>query len=267
MAREKEESADVNRVRTLEKSLAVIGILLEGPQRGVRIKDISERLSLGKSTVHRILNTFLAHGYVEQGPDDKRYRLGWKFFEVGSALPRQRNLSNIDLGVLQELSERYEETVNLGIRTGNKVAIVAKADPRRVLFRTGPHLGEQEPLHATALGKALLSGLDEAELDGLFPGEELARFTGKTIVSLSDLRKEIATARQRGYAVDREELSPGLSCIAMPVYNYASEIIAAVSVSGPSFRMNSRKLQACRQGLAEASRHYSAFFGGLSSSE
>ncbi len=248
-------------VQTLEKTLQIINMMKEGPHDGVRIKDISQKLNMGKSTVHRILSTLLAYGYVEQVDDNKKYRLGWKFFEIGSCIPRQRNLNNMELKVLWELCDSYEETVNLGIRIHDKVAIVAKADPQRVLFKTGPYLGEQEPLHATALGKVLISEFSEEELEKLFAGKSLEKYTNKTITSLAELKKQLAQVCKQGYASDQEELSVGLNCIAMPVYNYSNEIIAALSISGPSFRMDKNKIINCSKGLKLACEKLSAFLG------
>ena len=248
-------------VQTLEKALDVISILKEGPFDGVRLKDLSDKLGLGKSTIHRILNTLVAYGYVEQSTDNRKYRLGWKFFEVGSVVPRQRNLNNLDLKVLWELCDKYEETVNLGIRIYNKVAIIAKVDPQRVLFKAGPYLGEHEPLHATALGKVLLSDLGEEELKKIFDNVSFEKFTKNTVESLEQLKEHLEQVRQTGYAVDDEELSTGLSCIAMPVYNFNDEIIAALSVSGPSFRMDFDKIMICKAGLKRSCDQLSNFFG------
>jgi len=253
-------------VQTLEKALQIINIMKEGPYDGIRIKDISQKLGMGKSTVHRILNTLLVHGYVEQGTDNKKYRLGWKFFEVGSVIPRQRNLNNMELKMLWDLCERYEETVNLGIRIHDKVAIIAKADPKQVFFKTGPYLGEQEPVHATALGKMLISELDDEELDKLFAGKALQQYTTNTITSLAELKNHLEEVREQCYAVDQEELSLGLTCVAMPVYNYSDEIIAALSISGPSFRMDQNKIINCTGGLKKACAQISAFFGSSNGS-
>ncbi len=248
-------------VQTLEKALEVIGIMKEGPFDGVRLKDLSEKLGIGKSTVHRILSTLVAYGYVEQSADNKKYRLGWKFFEVGSVIPRQRNLNNLDLKVLWELCERYEETVNLGVRIYNKVAIIARVDPQRVLSKAGPYLGDHEPLYATALGKVLLSGLEEAEVNKIFAGFCFEKHTENTLTNFEELKEQLVHVRKTGYALDNEELSVGLTCLAMPIYNYNNEIIAALSISGPSFRMNSAKYLTCKEGLKESCQKLSVFFG------
>lgn len=248
-------------VLTLEKALEIIGIMKDGPVDGVRIKDLSDKLGMGKSTVHRILNTLLAYGYVEQCSDNKKYRLGWKFFEVGSVIPRQRNLNSMDLKVLWELCDKYEETVNLGIRIYDKVAIIAKVDPQKVLFKAGPYLGEQEPLHATALGKVLISELSEEELNKILSGKRLEKYTSNTITNLNELYEQLAQVREQGYAIDQEELAVGLTCIAMPVYNYNNEVIASLSVSGPSFRLNFNKIISCKEGLKKSCDQLSEFFG------
>jgi len=250
-------------VQTLEKALEVISIMKDGPYDGMRLKDLSEKLGLGKSTVHRILKTLVAYGYVEQPAESKKYRLGWKFFEVGSVIPRQRNLNNMDLKVLWELCEKYEETVNLGIRIYNKVAIIAKVDPQKVLFKAGPYLGEHEPLHATALGKVLLSDLEDNEITKIIGNNSYEKYTDNTVANFEQLKEQLNQVRENGYAVDREELTVGLTCIAMPVYNYNNEIIAGLSVSGPTFRLYPDKVLNCKEGLKKSCEELSVFFGSI----
>lgn len=248
-------------VQTLEKALEIIEVMKTAPANGIRIIDLSQKLNMGKSTVHRILNSLVTYGYAEKCPDNKRYRLGWKLFEIGSTIPRQRNLNNIDMNILSELCEKYEETVNLGIRIHDKVAIIAKVDPQQAPFRAGPYLGEHEPLHATALGKVLISELDEEELKQIFKSPELTKYTNNTINSLKKLREALEQVREQGYAVDEEELCQGISCVAMPIYNYERNIVAALSISGPSFRFNYNKINKIGRDQKKACETISRFFG------
>lgn len=248
-------------VQTLEKALEIVEAMKAAPVTGIRIIDLSQKLNMGKSTVHRILNTLVKYGYAEKCPDNKRYRLGWKLFEIGSIIPRQRNLNNIDMTILSELCDKYGETVNLGIRIHDKVAIIAKVDPQQAPFRVGPYLGEHEPLHATALGKTLISELDEEELKQIFKSPQLARYTNNTIDSLKKLHSELDQVREQGYAIDEEELCQGLYCVAMPIYNYEHKIVAALSVSGPSFRFNYSKINEIRRDQKKACETISRFFG------
>ncbi|MDW7738850.1 MAG: IclR family transcriptional regulator [Bacillota bacterium] len=248
-------------VHTLEKSLEIIEAMKEAPAGGIRIVDISKKLNIGKSTIHRILSTLAAYGYVEKCSEGRKYRLGWKLFEIGSLIPRQRNLNNIDMIILEELSDKCEATVNLGIRINDKVAIIAKVDPQKIPFKAGPYLGEQEPLHATALGKILISELDDDKIKSIFKSPELVKYTNNTIDSLRKLRDVLARVREQGYAVDQEELCEGISCIAMPIRNYEQNIVAALSVSGPSFRFNFNKIAEIKQDQQNACVEISRFFG------
>jgi DNA-binding IclR family transcriptional regulator len=245
-------------VQTLEKALDIIDILKSAPSEGLRIKELSDSLSMGKSTVHRILDTLVAYRYVEKGPEGNRYRLSWKMFEIGNTIPRQRNLDSIDLSILRDLCEKFKETVNLGIRVNSTLVIVSKAEAQQVAIRAGLYVGEQEPLHVTALGKVLLSELNVRELFGDKP---LVQFTSKTITTLDELEKHLKLVREQGYAIDDEEYSTGLFCIAMPVRDYKSEIVAALSISGPIFRLNFSKVLSIKEELQAACEKLSLHFG------
>lgn len=245
-------------VQTLEKALEVIEILKNGPNEGLKIKEISDQLGMGKSTVHRILDTLAAHRYVEKTAEGSRYRLSWKLFEVGSVIPRQRNLENLDLTILRELCDKFKETVNLGIRVNSTLVIVSKADSQQGAIRAGLYVGEQEPLHVTALGKVLMSELNVRELIG---DKSLEQYTPRTITSIEALEEHLKIVRDQGYAIDDEEYSLGLFCIAMPIRNYKSEIVAALSISGPAFRLNFSKVLSIRDELKAACEKLSRHFG------
>lgn len=245
-------------VQTLEKALEVIDILKNGPSEGMRIKELSDKLGMGKSTIHRILDTLAAHRYVEKSSEGIRYRLSWKLFEVGNVIPRQRNLENIDAGILKGLCDKFKETVNLGIRVNNTLVIVSKVAPRQEAIMVGLYVGEQEPLHCTALGKVLIS---EKNIQDIFKDDTLQQYTGSTITSLDDLAQHLSVVREQGYAIDDEEYSMGLFCIAMPVRNYKNEIVAALSISGPAFRLNFNKVLSIIEDLREACDKLSAHFG------
>lgn len=245
-------------VQTLEKALEVIELLKNGPNEGMRIKELSDRLDMGKSTVHRILDTLTAYRYVEKTAEGSRYRLSWKLFELGNVVPRQRNFENIDMKILRDLCEKHKETVNLGIRVNQTLIIISKADPQQVTIKAGLYVGEQEPLHATALGKVLISGLNIREL---FKGRTLEQYTANTITSLEVLEEHLKTVREQGYAIDDEEYSMGLVCIAMPVRNHEGETVAALSISGPAFRFNFNKILNIREELKIACDRLSAHFG------
>lgn len=248
-------------VQTLEKSIEVIELLsTDGFNGGLGISELSNKLGIGKSTIHRILDTLLAYNFVEKCPESSKYRLGWKLFEIGNLVPQQRNLSNIDIGILQELCNKYKETVNLGVRVKDKVVIISRMEPKSSLIATH-QIGSQEPLHATSMGKVLICQSSREELLELFGEGNFESFTRNTITNIDQLMVELEKIRQQNYSIDDEELCAGLSCIAMPVRNFNNEVIAAISVSGPTTRLNFTKIMSIKEGLEEASRKIAEYLG------
>ncbi len=247
-------------VQSLEKALEVIELLKESPGEGLRINDLSERLGLGKSTVHRILDTLLAYQFVEKSPHS-RYRLSWKLFEIGNTVPRQRSLDYFDPKPLQDLCNKHGETVNLAIRVRDRAVIISKYDPQNVTVKASLLVGEQEPLHSTAIGKALISELSRDELSSTLGEGPLEKCTQNTIDSVDQLHEHLASVRENGYAVDEEEYSAGLTCIGVPIKNHREEIIAAISISGPTFRLQHNKIINIIGDLKETRDLISEYFG------
>jgi IclR family transcriptional regulator, KDG regulon repressor len=248
-------------VQTLEKSIEVIEILAsDGFNGGLGISELSNKLGMGKSTIHRILDTLLAHNFVEKCPEGSKYRLGWKLFEVGNLVPQQRNLSNFDIGILQELCNKYKETVNLGVRVNDKVVIISRMEPKSSLI-ANHQIGAQEPLHATSMGKALICQFNREELLEILGDEPFETYTRNTITSLDQLVTELEKIKDQNYSIDDEELCAGLSCISMPVRNFNNEIIAAISVSGPTTRLSFSKIMSIREGLEEACGKLADYLG------
>lgn len=248
-------------MQTVEKALDVIDILSkDGLNGGLGISELSSKLGMGKSTVHRLLDTLQSYNYVEKCPNNTKYRLGWKLFEIGNLIPQQRNLFNYDTKILEDLCNTYGETVNLGVRVENSVVTISKMNAKATLI-ANLQVGSREPLHATAMGKSLMAEMTREEIDNLYGDTELKKFTANTITSLDDLMLELEKIKKQGYSIDDEEFVPGLTCIAMPVRNYRNEVVAAVSVSGPSIRLSFHKIMDIKKGLDIATKELAAFVG------
>lgn len=248
-------------VLTLEKALDIIEILSQ--ESGLGITELSKRLDMGKSTIHRVLDTLMAYGYVDKMTKNATYRLGWKLYEIGNVIPQQRNLNNLDYEELQNLCNRSGETVNVGVVSNKDVVIIAKVEPVTEALRVNKHVGEHEPLHATSLGKVLLSEMTEDELKEIYGqnGASLERYTPNTITELKGLISELKKVREQGYAIDDQEYNLGLVCIAMPLRNYDNKLFAAISVSGPSIRMTYSKINEVKELLAQTSQYLSRYLG------
>ncbi len=248
-------------VQTVEKALEVFNLLSKDQYReGISISELSKELELGKSTVHRVLETMVAKNYIDQSEETKKYQLSWKLFEVGNVIPRQRNLYRVDNRILQDLCDASQETVNLGVRVKDSVVTIFKTSPKTSLI-ANLQIGAREPLHATAMGKALISEMTREEVIIILGEGVYESFTSNTITTIDNLMTELKKIRHQGYSVDDEEVCAGLTCVAMPVWDFKNEIVAAVSVSGASIRMTFNKIQEIQQALQEATDKLSTFLG------
>lgn len=248
-------------VQTVEKALEIIE-LLTGNQYsdGVSISELSKELDLGKSTVHRIIETIEAKGYIHQDNDTKKYHLSWKLFELGNSIPRRRNLFTMDTTLLQALCDKFQETVNMGVRVDDSVVTIHKINPTSSLI-ANLQIGTREALHATAMGKALMSQMTREEIVKLLGTGPYEQFTSKTIKDVDQLTENINIIRGRGYSLDDEEYSAGLTCISVPLKNYRNEIVAAISISGATIRMTEDKLNEIQKELKHVAERLSAYLG------
>lgn len=248
-------------VQTVEKALEIIE-LLTGNQYidGVSISELSKELDLGKSTVHRIIETMEAKGYIHQDNDTKKYHLSWKLFELGNSIPRRRNLFTMDTTLLQALCDKFQETVNMGVRVDDSVVTIHKINPTSSLI-ANLQIGTREALHATAMGKALMSQMTREEIVKLLGTGPYEQFTSKTIKDVNQLTENINIIRGRGYSLDDEEYSAGLTCISVPLKNYRNEIVAAISISGATIRMTEDKLNEIQKELKHVAERLSAYLG------
>lgn len=215
-----------------DRVVAVLDAFRTGDRDVLGITDLARRTALPKSTVHRLANRLVAAGMLER--DGSGLRLGMKLFELGAIVPRQRVLRDLAHPTLAHLRETTRHTVHLAIRAGNDVLYVevlhgpdAPATPARV--------GGRWPVHAAAVGKAILAFSARDDIDAVLT-TELARVSERTVRVPGLLAAELATIRRTGTAFDREESQAGLVCVAAPIFD-ASGVAASLSLSGWSTRM------------------------------
>lgn len=250
-------------VQTVMKAIEIINLLAkEGGSRGLGISEFSKELEMGKSTVHRLLDTLQFYGYIERDEVSSRYRLGWELYKIGQRIPQQNQLFNLNPSYLMELSRRTQETVNMGILKRSETVLISKIEGSRDALRVSVNPGEYESIHATGLGKMMISEMSDAQIREMLSGKQsLAAYTSHTITDVDALLAEEKTIRQQGFAVDAEEYCIGLYCIAMPIRDYTEKIIAAVSVSTPTVRMNEEKKALILDALGKCSRDISKALG------
>ena len=205
----------------------------ERPEWGV--SEIAARLSLAKSTVSELLASLSHQGVVERTPRG-RYRLGWRIFELNHVLLESTPLVRESRRAMQELVERHGESSHLMVLERNEAVIVEKVQATLATQILMSRVGLRLPAHCSACGKLLLAYRPWSEVERSFDQVELVRFTPATIADLGRLRVELDEARSRGVAFDREEIVPGLSCVAAPIRDETGDVIAAISLSVPTYR-------------------------------
>jgi IclR family KDG regulon transcriptional repressor len=196
------------------------------------VTELSKRLKLHKNNVFRLLATLESRGYIEQNKATENYRLGLKSLELGQTFIKQMGLLRQAKPILDRLVKDCNETSYVAIfKEGFIVYLdVVETDLTvRVVSRVGSRL----PAHCTAAGKVHLA----------FMPDELKAYTPRTITDRETLKKELQTVAEQGYAIDNEELDPGVRCVAAPIRDYTRRIVGAVSISGPSMRFTEERIE------------------------
>lgn len=226
---------------------------------------LREDLGLPPSTLHRILATLVSRGYVRQDPYNGRYRIGSRAFQVGSHFLEPGNLRDLARPVMRALAARVGESVNLAVRDGDAAMYVETVESSQTV-RTFARIGARVPLHCTGVGKALLSGASPEEVRRIARQQGLKAYTPHTLTRVADLLAEVNRVRELGYALDREEYELGVRCAAAPVHDHIGHVVAALSASGPAYRLTDETLGTLSRSVREAAVELSRALGGMTES-
>lgn len=245
-------------IQSVERAILLLKEFgLSGPELGVT--EASKRLGLHKSTVSRLLGTLERGGFVEQVSDTRRYRLGLQFASLAGLAVTQLDLSSAARPYLVNLAAQSEETATLSVLDGGEAVNIDQVP--------GPHpvkdlgwIGRRLPLHASAGGKPLLASLPAEQFERWLQ-QPLPAYTERTVVAPEQLRRELHEMLARGYVIVSEEYEPGLTAVGAPVYDYHREIVASITVSGPTFRLRPEHLQTAARLVKEAAEQISARLG------
>ncbi len=242
----------------VDAALSILETLGTVHQMGVT--DLAKKLGLGKSSAYRLLATLVRRGYVEKNPQNDRYQLTYRLFAVGSPAADRFDLREAAHPVMERLATETGETVNLGVLDGTRVVNLHKVESRHLL-RMHMEVGGGVPAHATALGKVLLAALTREEIANRLGGRRLERLTRRTIVDRATLWRALARTRRQRFALDDEECSLGLRCVAAPITDHRGSVVAALSISGPSHRLPSRVLSRLAESVRAAAQEISGRLG------
>ncbi|NLS16597.1 IclR family transcriptional regulator [Rhizobium sp. P40RR-XXII] len=223
-----------NTIQALDRALDVLDAL--STPEGMTLSELAGKLGQSAATMHRVLATLERREFVEISPDRQVWYIGPEAYRLGSAFLRRTNVVERSRPVMRELMLETGETSNLGIEKDGNVLFISQVETHESIRAFFPP-GTLSPLHASGIGKALLSTYDDDRLATLFRKKELERFTENTVRSFDQLREELQKTRDRGYSFDDEERTKGMRCVAAPILNVHGEAIAGISVSGPKHRL------------------------------
>lgn len=245
-------------VQSVQKAISILkAFTISEPELGVN--ELSRRVGLHKSTVSRLLYTLEQAGLIERNPETEKCRLGIELIALAGLVLTHADVRRAARADLRWLAEVTEETINLAVLDGDQVMNVEQIPSPRMVKDVG-WVGRRTWLHCTATGKVLLAHLPEATVDR-FLAQPMPRFTRLTIVDAAQLRAELAKVRRDGYALGQEELEEGLNAVAVPIRNHLGEVVAAVSVSGPSYRVSPDRVPELSKLVGEAARRISVQIG------
>lgn len=219
-------------VRSVERSCALLDSLGRASD-GLSLTQIVAALKIPYSTTHRLLTTLSAYGYVERDQDTKRYFLGLHILELQASIAKRFRLLDIAIPHMTKLVQEMSVTCHLAVlHEADVVYLESRRSYGDPFFHLHTPPGRSVPAHCTALGKALLAHLPPNVLSVLLADRSLVANTPRTITDAAELQRHLVEVRLRGYAVDDEEYSLGVRCIAAPIRCRTGEVIAAASVSG-----------------------------------
>lgn len=227
------EKTEQNTIKSLDRALVVLAEVARA--EGITLSALAQRLGESPATIYRVLTTLALHQIVESNDSAQTWHIGAGAFLIGSAFLRRTSLVETSRPILRDLMETTGETANLGVEKDGHVLFLGQVEthaPIRAFFPPGT----LSPLHASGIGKVLLAYFDAPRLHR-FGAAGLARFTPHTLADLADLQADLAQIKARGYSVDDQERNIGMRCIAAPIRNALGEVIAGISVSGPTSRI------------------------------
>lgn len=212
-----------------------------GEEIELGVTELSKRLDLHKNNVFRLLATLESRGYIEQNKLTGNYRLGLRVLELGQVFIKHMGLLKMARPVLEEIVEKCNETAYLGLIRDNRVVYVDVVEATRAV-RVVSRVGVGLPVYCSSVGKVQIAFESADEVERALSSGPMTAFTEHTITDRAALEEHLQTVREQGYAIDDEEYDDGIRCVGVPIRDYTTRVIAALSISGPSYRFTDERL-------------------------
>ncbi len=250
-------------IQSVDRALEIM-IYLYHEGKETSITKIAADLGVYKSTVYRTLVTLENRGFVRKNPETEKYWLGNRLFVLGKGIENRMGLPEIVRPYAKKLYDAYCEVVNVSILERNpddvyRSVIILKEESNRQVLTVNPPVGSSSECYCSSVGKCLLAYSADIDL-GVYETHPMRPHTDHTITTVAALRSELAKVRDRGYALDHEELEYGLTCIGAPILDQKGEAVAAISLSGPTSRMLSGDIEERIEAVKRIAREISSNF-------
>jgi DNA-binding IclR family transcriptional regulator len=246
-------------VQSLGRAFAILEEVARH-REGIGLADLSKLVGLHNSTTFHLAKTMVSLGYIRQEKETKRYRVGRPLFALAASALDEIEMVNVATPILEDLSRETGETSHFAVRMGDAVVVIARtAGPGA--FQLTDRVGVVRPAHCTALGKVILASLRPDQLERFLERVELKPSTPKSVADVPVLLREIAEIRRSGIAFDDGEFNLEVRCVAVPVKDFTSQIIGALGISGPVWRLSNQALQSRAKVVQAAANSLSAAFG------
>lgn len=256
---EREQNSGAS-IRTIHRACSILRCFTEDrPELGVTA--ISQKTGIHKSSTSRILSSLQNEGFVEQDEQSSKYRLGLGLVSLAGLVLERLELRDVVQPAIQELARITQETINISVLKEDECVNIENINSPQPIQHMGL-LGRRNPLHCTSTGKVFLAFMTREERDALL-SEPLKPYTKHTTTDRAQLEEELKNVKEHNYAIAHEEFKEGLSAIAAPLRDHSGEVIATVSISGPTYRMGKGQIDAYIPHLLKTSQDISTKLGYL----
>lgn len=246
-------------VQSLGRAFAILEEVARH-REGIGLAELSKLVGLHNSTTFHLAKTMVSLGYIRQEKDSKRYRVGRPLFALAASALDEIEMVNVATPVLEDLSRETGESSHFSVRMGDAVVVIARTSGPGA-FQLTDRVGVVRPAHCTALGKVILASLRPDQLQRFLERVELKPSTEKSITDIPRLLREIAEIRRTGVAYDDGEFNLEVRCVAVPVKDFTGQIVGALGISGPIWRLSNQALQGRAKIVQAAANRLSAAFG------
>src|SRR5580700_9702794 len=257
---EEAEERQRSGVQSLGRAFAILEQVARH-REGIGLAELSKLVGLHNSTTFHLAKTMVSLGYLRQEKETKRYRVGRPLFALAASALDEIEMVNVATPIMEELSRETGESSHFAVRMGDAVVVIARTSGPGA-FQLTDRVGVVRPAHCTALGKVILASLRPDQLKRFLERVELKPSTKKSITEPAVLLREIAEIRRSGIAFDDGEFNLEVRCVAVPVKDFTGQIIGALGISGPVWRLSIQALQSRARVVQRAAESLSAEFGG-----